>query len=401
MYTLIPTLSALVIFTVIFADTHKNGYKSVINPFFWTLLLCFFYLVLPSFFVNQINYYFVWGINSSSIYLSHFAIFVAVFSLSLLYFFNQSDFSEQKLSCEGYRISPLLKMLWWIVLLYLLIVLYITIKDFDVLDAFMYDNSQSDEFKIKNISYLLLALSTLYFLSEKNYWIFLPNLIITVLDLLHGSRTTALIALMPVVICLCIYRKTLFIVPGSILLTGMLLIGVIRSDNVVGGVPWYLNAIGEFREAYITLPLMIEDQRYVGQGGIFDAAATFGMGVLQPFRAQLYEHFTISGVYIANLVDRGYGLGANFIIESFFYGYAGFFFVLMFLIVVLLIFKRSLLAVKPHTAIVLVCLSVVFIRILVREGVFASLGLFSFIAIFYILPVFLVDKIKAARSTQL
>lgn len=393
MLILLPFISTTAIFCIVLMDVLKNGYKVVLNPFFWTIIFIFLYLVLPSFFVLQIDHYFSWGLDLYSIYLAHSLTLTAVIVLVCTYYLNQSGSLGAGLNNSDYKASPLIKLLWWIVFFYLLFVLFLTIRDFNVLDAFLYDHTQSDPYKIKNLSYLLLGVTSLYFFSERKYWIFLPNVIIAVLDLLNGSRTTALIAIVPLIICLCVHRKTLFIIPGTTIFVGMLLLGVIRSDNVVGGVPWYLNAIGEFRETYITLPLMVTNELYVDKGDIWDAAASIGIGVLQPFRSQLFESFTFSGVYISELVGRGYGLGSNWIIESLAYGYLGFPVILLSFVFFLTFFKLIVRKSKPESAIVLACLLMVFIRIIVREGVPAGVGLFIFILFFYIAPFVFFDKI--------
>lgn len=394
MLILLPFISTTAIFCIVLMDVLKNGYKVVLNPFFWTIIFLFLYLVLPSFFVLQIDHYFSWGLDLYSIYLAHSLTLTAVIVLVCTYYLNQSSSLGAGLNNSDYKASPLIKLLWWIVFFYLLFVLFLTIRDFNVLDAFLYDHTQSDPYKIKNLSYLLLGVTSLYFFSERKYWIFLPNIIIAVLDLLNGSRTTALIAIVPLIICLCVHRKTLFIIPGTTIFAGMLLLGVIRSDNVVGGVPWYLNAIGEFRETYITLPLMINNELYINKGSFWDAAGGIGMGLLQPFRAQINENTTLAGSYIAELVDRGYGLGSNVIIDSLFYGYGSFILVLLFGLTFVLTLKFVISRVRINLAIVLACLSVVFIRIMLREGVPISFGLFVFVTSFYVIPFLLIDKFK-------
>jgi hypothetical protein len=395
METFIPVLSMLLLLSMMLRDVTKHHYLVVLNPFFWTSLLFFFYLILPSFFVEEINHFFSWGIDRNSIITSHIITLLSVMMISFFYFFNGSGFSFKQ--DQIYKAGIVLKFLWLFVFLYLLFAFSMKVKSFNVVDAFMYNHTQDDPYKIKNLAYLLLTLSTLCFLSEKKYWIFIPNLLIVVLDLLNGSRTTALIALMPIIVCLCVEKRTLFIIPGTIMLSGMLLLGVIRSDNVLGGVPWYLNAIGEFRETYITLPLLVLDDIYVGQGDFFEAVATVGVGILQPLRTEIFENFTFSGVYIYNLVSRGYGLGSNFIIESFYYGYVGFIILLLncclMLTAVRYLITRSTLTV----AIVISCFAVVFLRILIREGFPASFGLFVFVFLFYSLPIIMLDRVKSVK----
>src|SRR5690606_5986080 len=116
--------------------------------------------------------------------------------------------------------------------------------------------------------------------------------------------------------------------------------------------------------------------------------------------SQLFEHFTFAGVYIAELVSRGYGLGGNFIIESMIYGHFGFLVMLVFLSAFLLVFKNAIKKIKPQTAIVFVCLAMVFIRIMVREGLPAAFGLFVFVSAFYIFPLMILDRIKYFKKSE-
>jgi hypothetical protein len=392
METFIPVLSMLLLLSMMLRDVTKHHYLVVLNPFFWTSLLFFFYLILPSFFVGQINYFFSWGIDQGSIITSHIITLLSVIMISSFYFFNGSSFSFKH--DQIYKAGVVLKFLWLLVCLYLLFAFLMKVKNFNVVDAFMYNHTQDDPYKIKNLAYLLLTLSTLCFLSEKKYWIFIPNLLIVVLDVLNGSRTTALIALMPIIVCLCIEKRTLFIIPGTIMLSGMLLLGVIRSDNVLGGVPWYLNAIGEFRETYITLPLFIHDDIYVGRGDLFDLLASIGVGLLQPFRAELQEQYVFSGVYIYNYLSRGYGLGSNFLIETFYYGYVSFVVLLLIFCCALILVRYVIQRCSLSSAVVMACFVVIFLRILVREGLPISLGLLFFVFLVYSLPLFILDRVK-------
>ncbi len=398
MQQIIPGLSALLIVLVICMDVYRSGYKVTLNPIFWMLFLSFFYLVLPSFFVREIDFYYSWGIDNDSILFSHILVFVFVSTFSILYSVNHSKNLANGFFKYNYNISPLLKVLWWAISFYLLYVFFVNVKGLNASSAFMYDHSQSDPYKIKNVSYLLIALSVLYFFSEKRYWVFLPNVLIIIIDVLGGSRTAAMVALVPMVVCICCYRKTLFIIPGSLVILGFLLIGIIRSDNIVSGVPWYINAIGEFRETYITLPLMISDDRYVGHGGIVDVSAALSLGLLQPVRAQLLEHFEFAGVYIADLVDRGYGLGSNIITESIFYGYFGLVVILALMCFFLMALRFFVLKSRPEIAVVTASFSIVFIRLIVREGFPIYLGLIVFVVIFYCFPIFILDKIKLSRN---
>lgn len=390
---ILPALSFTALAFVMLRDVLKFRFRAVLNPFFWLSLYSLFYFVIPSFFVEEISYYYNWGITAESIFYSHLIVFLFCFLVSGVYFFLPSNFSVLDLKHTVYQCSPLVKMAWWLVFVYLCYVLLKTYQSFDLLDAFQYDGKQNDPYKVKNIAYLLLTLTVLYFLSIKKYWVFFPNLIVIVIDLLNGSRTTAFIALAPVLLCLCCQRQTLFIIPSSLLVSGLLFLGVVRSDNIVQQVPWYINAMGEFRETYITLPLFICNDNYVGEGNIFDFLSVVGIGLIQPLRSELIEQFSLAGLEIYYLVGRGYGLGANLIIESLFYGYIAFFliacFAILFCITLYLLLQKVNFA--PYM-IINSLIAVVFLRIFVREGLPAGIGLFFFVSLIYILPLLLINR---------
>lgn len=396
MLEFLPTVSSLILLLVTTRDLVKNRYLIVLNPFFWVSFFSFFYLVLPSFFVNEINFYYQWRIDYDSILLSNFITFVYVFFLSIFYFFCSSDFKAFASFKAESNISLIIKFLWFLITIYLIVALYLSYKDFNFIDAFSYDGTQLDPFKIKNLVYILITISSLFFLAVRKLWVFIPNLIVIVIDLLNGSRTTAFVALVPIALCLCIVHKKLFFTQAAVLFFGMLLLGVIRSDNVVSDVPWYINALGEFRETYITLPIMIQNYEYISHGGFFDLAAGIGVGVLHPFRAEIADNYLTAGFYIADIISRGYGLGSNVIIESLFYGYYGFVFLLasfcFFLVSGWLIVRKS----SISNAAIASCFSVVLIRIAIREGLPASMALGLFIYVFYCLPFLVFNKINCS-----
>ncbi|MBW8185209.1 hypothetical protein [Shewanella nanhaiensis] len=287
-----------------------------------------------------------------------------------------------------------MQVLWLVILVYLLYVLYLNITSFDAKAAFSYAGEEKDVFKLKNLAYFLIPITVFVFFKYKSTLIFIPVVIISILDLLNGSRTIAFIAIIPIFICYSFHRKSLFIIPGLIAVSLLLLLGVLRTDNVVGGVPWYLSAIGEFRETYITLPLFIANDDYVHGGSIFHLLSAIGAGVLFIFRGQISETYVFAGKFIAEDVDRGYGLASNIIIESAYYGYAGLIFTLL-AFPLLLYVTRSLIMRSPLiNAIVFSSITVIILRLVFREGLYLSLGALLLIGLFYLFPVFLLNKVR-------
>lgn len=381
-------------FLVTLKDLLFCGYKVLLNPFFWASLFVTLYFLVPSFFVAEINHYFYWAIDPDDILLSH--ILVSIFSglLSVFYFVHPSR-NILRENCDTSNDSTFfIKSLWFIIFSYLIFALWMSISKGAFGKAFLYNGEQTDPFKLKNIAYFLVPLSTYIFWYTKKYSIFIPNIIIVILDLISGSRTVAMIVLIPIIISICVYNRKLYVVPGMLFLGGMLLLGVLRSDNVVGGVPWHINAIGEFRETYITLPLYITNTDYVGLGGIFEIAANLNLGILQPLRAVILDNYTFAGSWIANDINRGYGLGSNLLTESIYYGYFAMFMIISSFIALLILCHKLMRLLPPQHSLVLICFLIIILRLMIREGVYLNLGLLMFISLFYWFPVAILLKIK-------
>lgn len=385
-------ISLILISFLVLRDIKENKYNVIFNPFFWAAIYLSFYFLLPSFFVYEINYYFKWGISENSILFSSLLLFCFTAIIFFAYLFCPSSFRAHSKNVE-LKNSVLILILFILISVYLVYVFYVTLSGYNFQKLFFYDGEQRDVYKIKNLAYLLIPVLIFTFVNYRKFYVFIPSLLIIIIDLLNGSRTTAFIALVPIFLCICFQRKTLFILPGGVLLCLLLILGVIRSDNIIGGVPWYLNAIGEFRETYITLPLFIEDSDYIGKGGLFHLLGAVGSGVLYGFREDISQQYIFAGQNIAALVNRGYGLGSNIIIESAYYGYFYMISTLLFIPLILYFLKKIIENTTVPVALSLSAVTVIFLRLLFREGAYLSLGTLLLVFSFYLTPVFLLSRI--------
>lgn len=375
-------------------DYRLASYRVLMNPFFWFTLLFLFYMVLPSIFSEEINYYYNWGIDQDSIFYARLLVFNVGVSLALLLLvFRSSSISFKPFKMGAKPI--LLYAIWFAIVLYLFWVAKNLLTGEILSAAFLYDaDAAKDPYKLKNIAYLLVPITTYMFLHTRNYWVFLPSLMIICLDVLHGSRTTAFICIVPFLLCAVVNKKKLYLPQLLFLFVMMIVVGIVRSDNVVQEVPWYINAIGEFRETYITLPLYIADEDYVTSGNFYGYVASLFFGILQPLRGTILEAFTLPGSYIAIDVSRGYGLGSNFIIEPLYYGFSGLFISLMLLFFFLIVIYKNISRLELENSLVMMSMFVVFARLIVREGAPVNMGLFFFILLAYVTPVFLMKRVK-------
>lgn len=376
---------------------YQNRYAAIVNPFFWVVVLFLFYFQVPSIFAHEINHYFSWSISSYSIEISR------LISSSMAIFFSLCLLVVKTIQPTALKVNNTyfcarsIIIIWWGISLYLIsILLYRGITD-GLSMTTNYTGEAGDVFKIKNLAYLLLPVSIFVFFANKSFLVFLPNIIIVILDVLSGSRTTALIAIVPLAVSLCIMYRRLYVVPISIMVCGLILIGIVRSDNVTQDVPWYLNAMGEFRETYITLPMFISNQDYVGRGDVYTMLASAMLALLQPIRGELISSVVLPGHFIYEWVDRGYGLGANIITEVIYYGYIFLLIIpiaLFFLCVLInsLIRRSSLPQIAIHTS-----LFIIFFRLIFREGLFINVGLYLFVFVIYVLPIILINKARVSE----
>ncbi|MBO1895824.1 hypothetical protein HNW13_008565 [Shewanella sp. BF02_Schw] len=388
---LLSLISFLIISSNIFRDVKKNKQYVLLNPFFWAGIYLIFYFILPSFFVFKIDFYFNWKLEESSILYSSILIFIFSISIAVPYIFCTSSFrlSNESENQEGGIITF---VIWLLISFYLIYVFYVTIKNYDFMHIFNYSGEVGDTFKLKNLAYLMISVSVFMFWKFKRIVIFLPAIFIVSLDLLNGSRTIAFISLVPIFISICIYKKSLFIIPGIIILSLLLFLGIIRSDNVVNGVPWYLSAIGEFRETYITLPLFIADNNYVGSASIFHLLGAISVGLLYFFRGDIIEQYQFAGHSMYLMIDRGYGLGSNLLIESVYYGYFCLIVTILIFPLFLYLFKRFIEQSSLPVAIINTSIMIIFLRLIFREGLYPSIGTLLLVLLVYFFPIYILNK---------
>jgi hypothetical protein len=385
-------------FLILSKDIYLSGYKVLLNPIFWAALISIFYFLIPSLFVNEIDYYFKWNFNPNSILKSHVLVSIyMVYLYALLWLFSSKRIViNDEYVC--WSPSILIKIIWYFISFYLIYVVYITYVIGGFLNSFQYDGVQDDVFKLKNIAYLLLFISIYLFWATKKYIYFIPNVFIVILDVTAGSRTVALIALMPIIISFCIYQRKLYIIPGAFIVIGMSVLGALRADSGIIGVPWHINGMGEFREVYLTLPLYIGNRDYVGLEGLSNALSALSLGVLQPIRSLILESNTFSGAYLAADIGRGYGLGANLLIDGLYYGYIGLILTLLIFSSILILSYKMISNFKLVHSIYLITLFVIILRLIIREGLYINMGLMVLVLTLYWLPFYYISRLRITKS---
>lgn len=371
----------------------KNRELSYLNPFFILVAFISLYLLLPSFFVEEVRYYYEWSFSDQDIFYSNLLVAnCALFFSFLLLKFNSLHL---KIDTQKQQVSSVIKIIWIIVTIYLIYVIAIKYINGELFFNTNYLGVH-DTYKLKNIGYLLITVSILYYASVRKLYVFIPNILIVVLDLLEGSRTTAILVLVPIFITYSIYKSKTYLLPMFLLLSLMIAVGILRMslDVEVAGVPIYIKALGEFRETYLTIPILISNENFVAHGNIFDWFSSISSPLLQPLREILLNEFDLAGRFAAKEIGRGYGLGSNFITDSFFYGY-WFLLVTLFFMTIIFYGMYKLLNNLPFIyVLILSSYSIIFIRLIVREGLFYSLSTMIFILLVYSLPFIVMSRYK-------
>ncbi len=131
------------------------------------------------------------------------------------------------------------------------------------------------------------------------------------MDLLEGSRTAAILVLVPIFITYSIYKSKTYLLPMVLLLSIMIAVGILRMslDVEVAGVPMYIKALGE---TYLTIPILISNENFVAHGDLFSWFSSVSTPLLQPLREVILNEFDLAGRYAAVEIGRGFKLYYRF-----------------------------------------------------------------------------------------
>lgn len=360
------------------------------NPFFYFLSFSILYFGIPAIFVEDIKHYYDWSFSEQDMIFSNILVVLIIVIFTFLFYKFRHISLKNDVKIKA---SIIIKLIWWFILFYLIYVITLKLQSGQLFFNTDYLGTE-DIYKLKNIAYLLITVSVLYYSENKSFFVFIPNILVAILDMLEGSRTTAFIVLIPIFISLAIYKKKTYLSWIALLLSIMILVGIFRSEYALNqyAVPTHISALGEFRETYILLPNIISNEKFVGKGNIENIMSSISIPFLQPLRGELSKAFDNSGSYAARLIGRGYGLGNNFLVESIYYGYLFIFFNIIFVILYLYMLYFLIKKINLVYAIILISYSVIFIRLIIREGFISNFTLMVFILLFYMLPFLLINK---------
>lgn len=391
MIVFLQVLMLFSFFLAVFLRFRKNGVYVFANQLMILNLFFLLYLVFPSFFFDKINYFYSWGIQEQSFsdsFIYIFYYFVVIFVSYLI----SSDTSRISFDAVAFNYShsslsvDILKYLYWIVFIYSSMILIVFGKDIAV---YTYTaNSYTGEqplslYKIKNIAYLSIFITTILYSNLHSNRYLLLSVLLIVLDLLQGTRTIAFISFVNIYILVSFRTNKLYLKFVFIFIFIITALGYLSRSSILDqiDVPWYLNAIGEFKETYITLPYLINNDMYVGQGDYFAYIGFLLGNVFQFFIDFFHSDFIEPARQIVLLVDRGYGLGSNLISEALYFGQV--YTIIYPFIIVLIAYLLNRCIYNSRFGLMLLVLSIVTIRLGVREGFLINITYSIYFVIFY------------------
>lgn len=378
-------------FLVLFKSLNEHKELNYANPFFYFFVFIIFYFGIPAVFVNDINFYYDWSLTESDMLFSNILVVILLAVTTFMFYV----FRCINLNVDSkVEVSLFIKSIWLLILIYLILVLYLKLQNGDLMFSNSYTGT-TDTYKLKNISYLLVTISVLYFSEKKSFFVFIPNILVAAFDLLEGSRTVALIAFIPIFVCYAIYNKKTYLSFIMIMFSILIAVGIFRNtlNSEQYDVPFYINAMGEFRETYILLPVMIFNDYFIGYGDLWNMLSSIFSPLLQPLRGELASTYISPGSHAAKLVGRGYGLGSNLLVESLYYGYLCIMLTIPLCLVYLYILRALIIKIDIVYAIIIISYSAIFIRLIVREGFLNNVMLTLFIVMFYCVPFLIFNKV--------
>ena len=126
--------------------------------------------------------------------------------------------------------------------------------------------------------------------------------------------------------------------------------------------------------------------------------AAVSVGIFHGFREDISEQFIFAGKSIAILLDRGYGLGSNLIIEGAYYGYFSMVITFLLIPILLWLLKKVIENSSLPIALSISAIVAILMRLVFREGIYPSLGALFLILPFYFYPVYLLNRFKFRRG---
>lgn len=359
-----------------------------INVKYWLILYSYFYILLPSYFLEYTNELQKWNFLGETIIKSKIiSIYSTLFILGMSFLiFN--DFvieNRNKLLISNFH-QKLFGYIWFFLVLISLYVTYkvgVVITSSGITERLLLGDvleKLSRIYKVKGLLFLSLTISTIQFWNKERYFVFSPMIILSILDILAGGRTFAFFALITIYINIATKNRKIHILKISILLIILLSsvtfarLSVQAVDKSIGKYKSFIyHSLGEFTQVYNTIPYTIQEN-FLSETKIEDFTVNFISGIFSgTLKLKMDIEVFNAGSELAKKISRGYGLGMSLVAEFYYYG--GYIGVMMGLFIMLsLCYLINIYALKlKFPGYVFLIYFIIYTRLFFREGFVAYL----------------------------
>lgn len=403
------SMQALLFTSFVFVCIDVRRYKSGIfyYPYLWLYLLTIFYFCIPSLYVEEISYYYNWNFQPISIAISKalsLYMFVVVFGFYMFF---------RKAISPGVVLEPLKKsqkdFVTAIAMLLFLGLLFIGVtQGFDAAnqtidDGYSGEASLTEDYKLKTLAYISMPIIATLVTSGKYILPLLLTVVIALLDAAQGGRTAAILPILTIYLSFAVRGNKLYVLTVAPVLILIYAVGIfLRPEELINfdAIPWQVAVLGEFRETFATLPIVI-DRQFRFEGDLSNILISIVYPLLGPLRSVIEQVVVNPGAVMASGVGRGYGLGLNIFTESFYYFSTPGFLIAPWIISIFCLPFVNIFQKRTKSNLVLLCIFVIFIRLALREGIYPNSGLFLYLYITLIaVPVLIWKIMSVQRATS-
>lgn len=355
-----------------------------INAKYWLIGYGYFYILIPSYFLEKTNHIQNWNFTNSTIILSKLGgiYFISVILLISLFIIKNKEIEITKNLKLKKTTSIIISVFWWVILLYAMFASYkvsITLLSMKGVDRFILGNVFEElvsVYKLKSLLFISLTISTIKFWEKNKFYYFIPLLIISYGDIMAGGRTLAFFSIIAIYLNLVFKSKKLYISKVVILLV-WLLASVTSSRMSVQSIDTTMSesmnfiyqSLGEFVQTFNSFSFSIQ-YNFISNNPLIESVINIFQGILPGFiklKLGLIEYSP--GNMLAAEVGRGYGLGFNILTEAFYYGGWILFLVYPFIITLVVTKIGNLLLKLKFPGFICFLFLIIYLRLFFREGV--------------------------------
>ena len=139
------------------------------NPFFYFLSFSILYFGIPAIFVEDIKHYYDWSFSEQDMIFSNILVVLIIVIFTFLFYKFRHISLKNDVKIKA---SIIIKLIWWFILFYLIYVITLKLQSGQLFFNTDYLGTE-DIYKLKNIAYLLITVSVLYYSENKSFFVFI------------------------------------------------------------------------------------------------------------------------------------------------------------------------------------------------------------------------------------